>query len=80
MKNNRRTRRHRRLSKQRIKSGKLIVKHKSISGRTGQIKSKQKPSSKPLGYRSEIIRQGSTVTLYNVYKAKDFLTGCGAAW
>lgn len=72
MKGKTRTRRKRRLQRQRIKSGKIISRHNSKSGRTGQIKRKQTPSSKTLNYRTKITNLPTSAALYNVYKKEGY--------
>jgi hypothetical protein len=61
-----RVKKHRRLSKQRIRSGKMVTSHQSKSGRTGMIHSKSAPSSKQLGVHVEIKTSVPTsVSIHN---------------
>lgn len=71
-----RTKRHRRLSKQRIKSGKVISRHQSKSGRTGMVQNKKVHPSKPSGYHSTIGRSvPDNLSIYcvkrSVYEVSD---------
>lgn len=63
-----RKKRHRRLSKQRIKSGKVISRHQSKSGRTGMVQNKKNHSGKPSGYHSTVEK--STPGNLSIYEVK----------